>query len=148
MCVEPHDRTCFSARRRPNAGFFNLSCAASPPIYLYPIIGKYASSSLGISSPAIGTHFFPNPGGLGGIASPPSPVPVCRPAPMKLCPVGSFSRTVLSVGTEEAATARSALPTEAMDEELVGTSVVVVGDGSEARVGEERRRVDRWDWVM
>jgi len=114
----------------------------------YPIIGKYASSSLGISSPAIGTHFFPNPGGLGGIASPPSPVPVCRPAPMKLCPVGSFSRTVLSVGTEEAATARSALPTGAMDEELVGTSVVVVGDGSEARVGEERRRVDRWDWVM
>lgn len=52
------------------------------------------------------------------------------------------------MGTEEAATARSALPTGAMDEELVGTSVVVVGDGSEARVGEERRRVDRWDWVM
>lgn len=26
--------------------------------------------------------------------------------------------------------------------------MVVLGDGREVRVGEERRRVERWDWVM
>jgi hypothetical protein len=73
--------------------------------YLYPIIGKYACGSLGISSPGIGTHFFPIFGGKGGN---PLPLPVCNPEPRYPFPSGNFSSTELSVGTSEVTIALSA----------------------------------------
>lgn len=114
---------------------------------MYPIIGKYAFGSLGISSPNLGFHFAPILGGVGG--NPESPEAVSNPDPINAFPSGRFDKTEEREGTSEAATATGAASAlGAMADGLWELTIFVSGVGREARAGDERRRVERWDWVM
>jgi len=67
---------------------------------------------------------------------------------MNAVPTGSFSSTLDNEGTDDVVIVVVASDVGVMADELLGVVFPVEGDGRDARDGEDRRRVERWDWVM